>query len=59
MLLILGQVVLQEALESSKILAETEPENETYRYNYGVILLQMNEFSAAEMQFLKSFRIKT
>ena len=48
---------IAEALESSKILVEAEPDNETYRYNYGVILLQTNDFSGAEEQFLKALEI--
>ncbi len=48
---------IAEALESSKVLVEAEPDNETYRYNYGVILLQTNDFPAAEEQFLKALEI--
>ena len=46
-----------EALESSKVLVEAEPDNETYRYNYGVILLETNDFLGAEEQFLKALEI--
>jgi len=48
---------IQEALKSSKLLVESEPDNETYRYNYGVILLQTNDFTSAEEQFLKALEI--
>lgn len=48
---------IQEALKSSKLLVESEPDNETYRYNYGVILLQTNDFTGAEEQFLKALEI--
>ncbi|MFB3056247.1 MAG: tetratricopeptide repeat protein [Ignavibacteriaceae bacterium] len=48
-----------EALESSKVLVEAEPDNETYRYNYGVILLQTNDFLGAEEQFLKALEINS
>jgi len=48
-----------KALESSKVLVEAEPDNETYRYNYGVILLQTNDFPAAEEQFLKALEINS
>jgi tetratricopeptide (TPR) repeat protein len=48
---------IEEALESSKVLVEAEPDNETYRYNYGVILLQTNDFTGAEEQFLKALEI--
>ena len=49
---------IEEALKSSKLLVDSEPDNETYRYNYGVILLQTNDFPAAEKQFLKALEIK-
>ena len=48
---------IAEALESSKVLVEAEPDNETYRYNYGVILLQTDDYPAAEEQFLKALEI--
>ena len=48
---------IEEALESSKVLVEAEPDNETYRYNYGVILLQTDDYPAAEEQFLKALEI--
>ncbi|MCH7963171.1 MAG: tetratricopeptide repeat protein [Bacteroidetes bacterium] len=48
---------ISEALESSKVLVEAKPDNEIYRYNYGVILLQTNDFPAAEEQFLKALEI--
>jgi len=41
---------IDEALESTRQLVEKDPENETFRYNYGVLLLQINEFAAAEEQ---------
>ncbi|MCH7772975.1 MAG: tetratricopeptide repeat protein [Bacteroidetes bacterium] len=50
---------IAEALESSKVLVEAEPDNEIYRYNYGVILLQTNDFPAAEEQFLKALEINS
>lgn len=48
---------IKEALESAKVLVEVKPENEIYRYNYGVILLQTNDFAGAEEQFLKALEI--
>ncbi len=48
---------IAEALESSKVLVEAEPDNETYRYNYGVILLQTDDYPGAEEQFLKALEI--
>ena len=50
---------ISEALESSKVLVEAKPDNEIYRYNYGVILLQTNDFPAAEEQFLKALEINS
>ena len=41
---------IDEALESTRQLVEKEPENETFRYNYGVLLLQINKFAEAEEQ---------
>ena len=45
------------ALSSFKALVEKDPQNKTYRYNYGVLLLQTEEFPAAEEQFLKALEI--
>lgn len=36
---------------------ETEPENQYYRYNYGVLLLGANQFEEAEAQFKKAIEI--
>jgi tetratricopeptide (TPR) repeat protein len=45
------------ALSSFKSLVEREPDNKTYRYNYGVLLLQTEDFPAAEEQFQKALEI--
>ena len=45
------------ALQSFETLIEKEPENKTYRYNYGVILLQAEDFQSAEKQFLKALEL--
>jgi len=45
------------ALSSLKSLVEKEPNNKTYRYNYGVLLLQTEDYPAAEKQFLKALEI--
>ena len=45
------------ALSSLKSLVDKEPENKIYRYNYGVLLLQTQDFPAAEEQFLKALEI--
>jgi tetratricopeptide (TPR) repeat protein len=48
---------IKEALESSKVLVDSEPNNEIFRYNYGVILLQTDDYPGAEEQFLKALEI--
>jgi len=45
------------ALSSFKALVEKDPQNKTYRYNYGVLLLQTEDFPAAEEQFMKALEI--
>ena len=45
------------ALSSFKSLVDREPENKTYRYNYGVLLLQTEDFPGAEAQFQKALEI--
>jgi tetratricopeptide (TPR) repeat protein len=45
------------ALSSFKALVDREPDNKTYRYNYGVLLLQTEDFPGAEAQFLKALEI--
>ena len=37
---------------------EAEPDNEIFRYNYGVLLLQTDDYPGAEEQFLKALEIK-
>ena len=37
---------------------ESDPENEVYRYNYGVLLLGADDFEAASEQFTKAIEIK-
>jgi tetratricopeptide (TPR) repeat protein len=48
---------VEEALKSSKTLVDKEPDNKTYRYNYGVILLQSEKYESAEEQFMKALEI--
>jgi tetratricopeptide (TPR) repeat protein len=54
----IGTGRIEEALASSKVLVDSEPDNATYRYNYGVILLQTDDYPGAEEQFLKALEIK-
>ncbi len=37
---------------------EAEPENQYYKYNYGVLLLQAGDFQGAEEQFEKAIKIQ-
>lgn len=45
------------ALSSFKSLVDREPDNKTFRYNYGVLLLESDDYTGAEKQFLKSLEI--
>ncbi|MEJ2193362.1 MAG: tetratricopeptide repeat protein [Ignavibacteriaceae bacterium] len=45
------------ALSSLKSLVDREPENKIYRYNYGVLLLQTQDYPAAAEQFKKALDI--
>lgn len=49
---------VSEALESAKSLVDKEPENEVYRYNYGVLLLESKDYAGAEEQLKKALEIK-
>jgi predicted Zn-dependent protease len=46
-----------EALASAKLLVTKEPENEVYRYNYGVLFLQAEDYEKAEEQFKYALEI--
>jgi tetratricopeptide (TPR) repeat protein len=48
---------LDVAKDIFKAGVDSEPENQYYRYNYGVLLLGANEFEEAERQFLKAIEI--
>lgn len=48
---------LDVARDVFKAGVEAEPENQYYRYNYGVLLLNADEFEEAEKQFLKAIEI--
>jgi tetratricopeptide (TPR) repeat protein len=45
------------ALASFKSLVDKEPENKIFRFNYGVLLLQSDDFTGAEEQFLKALQL--
>ncbi len=46
-----------EAIEPFKKGVAAEPENKYYRYNYGVLLLGIDDFAGAEQQFKKAIEI--
>ena len=46
-----------DAIEPFKKGVEAEPENKYYRYNYGVLLLGINDFQGAETQFTKAIEL--
>lgn len=48
---------LDVAKDVFKAGVETEPENQYYRYNYGVLLLGAEQYEEAEKQFLKAVEI--
>lgn len=54
----IGANKIDVALEAFKAGVEQEPENEYYRYNYGVLLLGADRFEEAIEQFNKAIQIK-
>ncbi len=46
-----------DAIEPFRKGVEAEPENKYYRYNYGVLLLGINDFKGAETQFIKAIEL--
>lgn len=48
---------IDEALGAFKAGIEQEPDNQYYHYNYGVLLLNSNNFEAAEEQFNQALEI--
>lgn len=45
------------AIDAFKTGVEKDPQNQYYRYNYGVLLLGKNDFAGAEEQFKKALEI--
>ncbi|RKY93904.1 MAG: hypothetical protein DRQ13_08875, partial [Ignavibacteriae bacterium] len=45
------------AMDAFKASVEAEPNNQHFKYNYGVLLLNANRFEEAEEQFLKALEI--
>jgi len=53
----IGAGRIEEAIASSKLLVEKEPDNKIYRYNYGVLLLNSEQYADAETQLLEALKI--
>lgn len=53
----IGANKIEVAMEAFKTGVEKEPNNQYYRYNYGVLLLGANRYSEAEEQFKKAIEI--
>lgn len=49
--------MLDEGIDAFKALAENNPDNESFIYNYGVLLLRMERFEDAVEQFEKAIQI--
>jgi tetratricopeptide (TPR) repeat protein len=48
---------IEIAIDAFKTGVEKDPQNQYYRYNYGVLLLGKNDFAGAEEQFKKALEI--
>lgn len=53
----IGASRLDEALSSAKAQVEKQPDNAVYHYNYGVLLLNVEDYEQAEQQLLKAIDI--
>ena len=53
----IGANRLDEALSSAKAQVEKQPDNAVYHYNYGVLLLNVEDYEQAEQQLLKAIDI--
>jgi tetratricopeptide (TPR) repeat protein len=53
----IGAGRIDEALQEARVSVAADPENKDYKYNYGVLLLNTNEFAEAENQFLQALEI--
>lgn len=53
----IGAGRIAEAITASKILVENEPDNKIYHYNYGVLLLNSEQYAEAETQLLEALKI--
>jgi tetratricopeptide (TPR) repeat protein len=53
----IGANRIDEALSSAKAQVEKQPDNAVYHYNYGVLLLNVENYEQAEQQLLKAVEI--
>lgn len=53
----IGANKIEVAIDAFRTGVEKEPNNQYYRYNYGVLLLGKNDFAGAEEQFKKALEI--
>ncbi|MEJ2104717.1 MAG: tetratricopeptide repeat protein [Ignavibacteriaceae bacterium] len=53
----IGANRIDEALNSAKAQVEKQPDNAVYHYNYGVLLLNVENYEQAEQQLLKAVEI--
>jgi tetratricopeptide (TPR) repeat protein len=53
----IGAGRIDEAIASSKLLVENKPGDKIYRYNYGVLLLNSENYAEAEKQLLEALKI--
>jgi tetratricopeptide (TPR) repeat protein len=53
----IGANRIEEALNSAKAQEEKQPDNAVYHYNYGVLLLNVENYEQAEQQLLKAVEI--
>jgi len=53
----IGAGRIDEALQEAKVSVAADPLNKDYKYNYGVLLLNTNEFAEAETQFVQALEI--
>ena len=53
----IGANRIDEALNSAKAQVEKQPDNAVYHYNYGVLLLNVENYEQAEQQLLKAVDI--
>ena len=53
----IGAGRIDEALQEARVSVAADPQNKDYKYNYGVLLLNTNEFPEAENQFLQALEI--